>query len=78
MLNENRHTQSNTYTYVGQSLAAGSGYIQNYTIMIRRWFDLGRLNYNYYSRTCTDEDGNEVEEDADAMEQGPCSAYTQV
>lgn len=75
-LNENRHTQSSTYSYVGQSLAAGSGYVQNYTVMIRRWYDLGRINYNYYSRTCTDEDGNEADEEEEGG--GPCSAYTQV
>ena len=71
-LNENRHTQSNTFSYVGQSMAAASGYSFNYTIMVRRWFDLGRINYNYYSRTCADEDGNEDEEGE------ACWPYTQV
>ena len=71
-LNENRHTQSSTYSYVGQSLAAGSGYVQNYTIMVRRWFDMGKLYYNYYSRTCADADGNEDEEGE------ACWPYTQV
>lgn len=71
-LNENRHTQSQTFSYVGQSLAAASGYSLNYTIMIRQWFELGRINYNFYSRTCTDGDGNE-DEDGDT-----CWPYTQV
>ncbi len=71
-LNENRNTQSTTFSYVGQSLAAGNGYSFNYTIMVRRWLDVGKINYNYYSRTCVDEDGNE-DEDGEA-----CWPYTQV
>ena len=71
-LNENRHSQSSTFSYVGQSMAAASGYSLNYTIMIRRWFDLGKIYYNYYSRTCTDGDGNEDEEGE------ACWPYTQV
>ena len=71
-LNENRHTQSTTFSYVGQSMAAGSGYSYNYTVMIRRWFDLGRISYNYYSRTCVNGDGNEDEEGE------ACWPYTQV
>ena len=75
-LNENRHTQSSTYSYVGQTLAAGSSYVKNYTVMIRRWFDIGRINYNYYSRSCIDEDGNEA--DGEEEDGGPCAPYTQV
>lgn len=71
-LNENRHTQSNTFQYVGQSLIATSSYTVNYTILVRQWFEMGRANYNYYSRYCTDQDGNEDEEGE------ACAGYIQV
>jgi len=53
-------------------MAAASSYSHNYTVMIRRWFEMGKINYNYYARTCVDADGNEDEEGES------CSAYTQV
>lgn len=71
-LNENRHTQSSTFTYVGQSMSSTSSYSVNYTILVRQWFEIGRSRYNYYTKYCTDEDGNE-DEDGEA-----CAAYTQV
>ena len=70
-LNENRHSQSTTFGYVGQSLAATSAYSVNYTILIKTWQDVGRY-YNYYTGACTDADGNE---DEDGLE---CAPFTQV
>lgn len=70
-LNENRHSQSNTFGYVGQSLASTAAYTVNYTTIIHTWKDLSRY-YNYYTGVCTDADGNE-DEDGDA-----CFPYTQV
>ena len=70
-LNENRNAQAGMYDYVGESLAAMSTYTVNYTVLIGKWFTLGR-SYNYYSGYCTDEDGNQ-DEDGET-----CGPYTQV
>lgn len=70
-LNENRNSQSNTFTYVGQSMIATSSYSVNYTVLIGKWFSAGQY-YNYYSGYCTDSDGDE-DEDGDS-----CAGYTQV
>ena len=70
-IDENRHSKSDQFGYVGQSLAATSAYSINYTVLIQTWRDLGKY-YNFYTATCTDADGNE-DEDGDV-----CGPYVQV
>ena len=69
MENENRHDQSTTFDYVGETLGATRNYSVDYVKIISTWFDEGQ-NYDYNSATCQDEDGNEEEEG--------CQFYTQV
>ena len=72
MENENRHSQSALFDYVGESFAATVSYTVNYTQLIGQlWFGERRY-FNYYSASCYDDDGN-GDDGYDA-----CGRYTQV
>ena len=72
--NEDRNSQSTTFDYIGESLAATASYTVNYTQLIGQlWYGEKRF-YNYYSAACIDEDGN-VNENG---EYETCGRYTQV
>ena len=74
MENEDRHSQSAKFDYVGESFAASISYTVNYTQLIGQlWYGEKRF-FNYYTATCYDEDG-------DANDDGSfetCGRYTQV
>ena len=58
MENEDRNTQSTSFDYVGESLAATVSYTVNYTQLIGQlWYGEKRY-FNYYAAACIDEDGN--------------------
>lgn len=73
--NENRHTQSVKFDYVGENALALSGYTANYTLLVNRWFKIGQ-SYDYNTKYCTDEDGNneQCEDEMDCI----CAPYVQV
>lgn len=74
MENEDRHSQSAKFDYIGENFAATVSYTVNYTQLIgQQWYREKRY-FNYYTSTCYDEDGN-------ANENGgyeTCGRYTQV
>ena len=74
MENEDRHSQSANFDYVGESFAATISYTVNYTQLIGMlWWGEKRF-FNYYTASCYDEDGN-------ANDNGnfeTCGRYTQV
>ncbi len=73
--NENRHTQSLKYDYVGENMLALSGYSANYTLLVNRWYKIGQ-SYDFQTMYCRDEDGNQeqCEDEMDCI----CSPYVQV
>lgn len=74
MENEDRHSQSADFDYVGENFAATISYTVNYTEIIGRlWFGEKRY-FNYYTATCYDGDGN----GDDNGGYGSCARYTQV
>ena len=74
MENEDRNTQSTSFDYVGESLAATVSYTVNYTQLIGQlWYGEKRY-FNYYAAACIDEDGN-LDEDGGFE---TCGRYTQV
>ncbi len=74
-INENRHTQSTKFDYVGESKLALSGYSANYTLLVNRWFKVGQ-SYDHYTGYCRDEDGNQ--EQCEDEEDCICAPYVQV
>jgi hypothetical protein len=74
MENEDRNTQSTSFDYVGESLAATVSYTVNYTQLIGQlWYGEKRY-FNYYAAACIDEDGNQDEDG----EFETCGRYTQM
>ena len=72
--NEDRHSQSATFDYVGESLAATLSYTVNYTQLIGQlWYGEKRY-FNYYTASCFDEDGNANDDGSYET----CGRYTQV
>ncbi|XP_064398516.1 peptidase inhibitor 16-like [Halichondria panicea] len=74
-INENRHTQSTKFDYVGENKLALSGYSANYTLLVNRWFKIGQ-SYDHYTGYCRDEDGNQeqCEDEMDCI----CAPYVQL
>ena len=74
-VNEQRHTQSTKFDYVGQNMIALSGYSANYTLLVNRWFRIGQ-SYDFSTKYCRDEDGNseQCEDEEDCI----CAPYVQV
>ena len=70
--NEDRHDQSTEFDYVGQNILATDETNINYTILLGSWFKQ-RSKYNYYTGSCTVEDGDDNEENPEE-----CEGYTQV
>ena len=72
--NEDRHSQSSKFDYVGENFAATVSYTVNYTQIIGQlWYGEKRY-FNYYTATCYDQDGNA--NDDGGYEN--CGRYTQV
>ena len=74
MENEDRHSQSATFDYVGESFAATVSYTVNYTQLIGQLWYGERRFFNFYTASCLDEDGNA--DDDGSYE--TCGRYTQV
>ena len=72
--NEDRNTQSTSYDYIGESLAATISYTVNYTQLIGQLWYAEKRFYSYYVAACLNEDG-EVEDDGGYE---TCGRYTQV
>ena len=74
MENEDRNTQSTTFDYIGESLAATASYTVNYTQLIGQlWFGEKQF-FSYYAAACVDENGD-LDEDGEFE---TCGRYTQV
>ena len=72
--NEDRGSQSTSFDYIGESLAATASYTVNYTQLIGQlWYGEKRF-YSYYAAACLNENG-EVEDDGGYE---TCGRYTQV
>ena len=74
--NENRHTQSTTFDYVGENMLALSSSSANYTLLVNKWFQIGKTSYDFYTGYCRDEDGNQ--EQCEDVRDCICAPYVQV
>ena len=72
--NENRHSQSGKFDYVGENFAATISYTVNYTQLIGQLWNAEKRFFNYYTATCYDEDGNANDDGSYET----CGRYTQV
>jgi len=63
--------QSSEFDYVGETTTYTSNSYVNYTLLVYRWFTLGK-RYNYYQKYCRSQDGSR------SLNEDDCSPYKQV
>ena len=69
--NDRRDFQSSEFDYVGENMANSTSNYVNYTLLVYRWFHMGK-RYHYYKEYCRNEDSS-VSTDGEE-----CSHYKQV